>query len=222
MGELDAEDQQRWKLLRTQAERTLLSAADVVCCTCISAGDFRLKTLQFRSVLVDESTQALEPECLVPLVIGCQQLVLVGDHQQLGPVVMCKKADRAGFSQSLFERLLRGPAGVRVVPHMLQVQYRMHPILSEFPSSQFYDGHLQNGVIAGECACVRARARCPFVAERRLNVPNFPWPDADKPMFFWHSTGAEEIYSSGTSFINVYVCAQTCTDARVQGGGNVH
>ena len=73
------------------------------------------------------------------------QLVLVGDHCQLGPVVMCKKAARAGLSQSLFERLV--VLGTR--PIRLQVQYRMHPALSAFPSNIFYEGSLQNGVTAG-------------------------------------------------------------------------
>ena len=73
---------------------------------------------QFRSVLIDESTQATEPECMIPVVLGCRQVVLVGDHCQLGPVVMCKKAARAGLSQSLFERLV--VLGIR--PIRLQVQ----------------------------------------------------------------------------------------------------
>lgn len=76
----------------------------------------------------------------------CLQLVLVGDHCQLGPVVMCKKAARAGLSQSLFERLV--VLGTR--PMLLQVQYRMHPALSAFPSNLFYEGSLQNGVTAGK------------------------------------------------------------------------
>lgn len=74
------------------------------------------------------------------------QLILVGDHCQLGPVVMCKKAARAGLSQSLFERLV--VLGIR--PIRLQVQYRMHPALSAFPSNIFYEGSLQNGVTSGE------------------------------------------------------------------------
>lgn len=74
------------------------------------------------------------------------QLILVGDHCQLGPVVMCKKAAKAGLSQSLFERLV--VLGIR--PIRLQVQYRMHPALSAFPSNIFYEGSLQNGVTAGE------------------------------------------------------------------------
>jgi len=53
------------------------------------------------------------------------QVILVGDHCQLGPVVMCKKAAQAGLQQSLFERLVI--LGIR--PIRLQVQYRMHPAL---------------------------------------------------------------------------------------------
>jgi regulator of nonsense transcripts 1 len=104
--------------------------------------------MQFRSVLIDESTQATEPECMIPVILGCRQLILVGDHCQLGPVVMCKKSARAGLSQSLFERLV--VLGIR--PIRLQVQYRMHPALSEFPSNIFYEGSLQNGVTAGMVA----------------------------------------------------------------------
>jgi hypothetical protein len=66
-------------------------------------------------------------------------VVLVGDHCQLGPVVLSKAAARAGLGQSLFERLVL--LGVR--PSRLAVQYRMHPALSEFPSNAFYEGALQ-------------------------------------------------------------------------------
>lgn len=120
---------------------------------------------------------------MIPLVMGCKQAVLVGDHQQLGPVIMNKKAARAGLSQSLFERLvILGNHPIR-----LQVQYRMHPCLSEFSSNLFYEGTLQNGVTAPE--------------RLRKNV-DFPWPVADTPMFFHQNLGTEEISSSGTSFLN--------------------
>lgn len=83
---------------------------------------------------------------MIPLVLGCKQVVLVGDHQQLGPVITNKKAARAGLTQLLFERLV--VLGNRTI--RLQVQYRMHPCLSEFPSNMFYEGTLQNGVTAPE------------------------------------------------------------------------
>lgn len=126
------------------------------------------------------------PECMIPLVLGCKQAVLVGDHQQLGPVIMNKKAARAGLTQSLFERLV--VLGNR--PIRLQVQYRMHPCCSEFPSNMFYEGTLQNGVTAPE--------------RLRKNV-DFPWPVPDTPMFFYQNLGQEEISSSGTSFLNRYI-----------------
>ncbi|XP_073704576.1 regulator of nonsense transcripts 1-like [Garra rufa] len=182
-GELSSSDEKRYRALKRTAERELLMNADVICCTCVGAGDPRLAKMQFRSILIDESTQATEPECMVPVVLGAKQLILVGDHCQLGPVVMCKKAAKAGLSQSLFERLV--VLGIR--PIRLQVQYRMHPALSAFPSNIFYEGSLQNGVTA---------------ADRIKKGFDFQWPQPDKPMFFYVTQGQEEIASSGTSYLN--------------------
>lgn len=52
----------------------LFQNADVICCTCVGAGDPRLAKMQFRSILIDESTQATEPECMVPVVLGAKQV----------------------------------------------------------------------------------------------------------------------------------------------------
>ena len=183
LGDLTAADARRYRQLRSAAEREILQAADVICTTCVGAGDPRLINFRFRQVLVDESTQAMEAECLIPIVLGAKQIVLVGDHCQLGPVVMCKRAAKAGLTQSLFERLVL--LGTR--PIRLQVQYRMHPSLSEFASNMFYEGTLQNGVSD---------------LERVLPGIDLPWPNLSRPMFFLISNGNEEIGSSGTSFLN--------------------
>lgn len=74
--------------------------------------------------------------------------------------------------------------GIR--PFRLEVQYRMHPELSQFPSNFFYEGSLQNGVCA---------------EERKLKV-DFPWPSPECPMFFLVTQGSEEIAGSGTSYLN--------------------
>lgn len=183
LGELSSQDEKKFKQLTRSAEREILSNADVICCTCVGAGDPRLSKLKFRTVLIDESTQSAEPECMIPLVLGCKQVVLVGDHQQLGPVIMNKKAAKAGLNQSLFERLvILGCAPIR-----LQVQYRMHPCLSQFPSNMFYEGSLQNGVT---------------MQQRVRRDVDFPWPVADAPMMFWSNLGNEEISASGTSYLN--------------------
>ncbi|RVX00175.1 Regulator of nonsense transcripts 1-like [Vitis vinifera] len=69
----------------------------------------------------------------------------------------------------------------------LQVQYRMHPSLSEFPSNSFYEGTLQNGVT---------------INERQSSGIDFPWPVPNRPMFFYVQMGQEEISASGTSYLN--------------------
>ena len=63
----------------------------------------------------------------------------------------------------------------------------MHPCLSNFPSLTFYEGSLQNGISKHD---------------RILDGFKFPWPQHDKPMYFYHSVSNEEISASGTSFLN--------------------
>ena len=40
-------------------------------------------SIRFSTVVVDEATQATEVATLVPIVRGCQQLILVGDQNQV-------------------------------------------------------------------------------------------------------------------------------------------
>ena len=183
LGELSQNDELKYNTLVRKAERQILQSADVILCTCVGAGDGRLQGFNFRRILIDEATQATEPEALIPLVSGAEQVVIVGDNQQLGPVVVSKKAAKAGFTQSLFVRLMMN--GLR--PIRLQVQYRMHPCLSLFPSNMFYEGSLQNGVTA---------------MERLRTHLDFPWPSPEAPMMFHCNFGPEEISSSGTSYLN--------------------
>ncbi|PFH31973.1 RNA helicase (UPF2 interacting domain) protein [Besnoitia besnoiti] len=187
-GELAPADERRLRLLLSRAEMEILQTADVICTTCVGAGDNRLQGFRFRQVVIDEATQATEPECLIPVVLGAKQVVLIGDHCQLGPVVLSKKAAAAGLATSLFSRLLA--LGHR--PLRLKVQYRMHPALSFFPSYFFYEGELQNGVTMKDRTYVH----------RGPGDHRFPWPSEERPMFFYHSTAAEEISGSGTSYVN--------------------
>ena len=183
VGELSVADDRRYRMLLGRVETRILAAADVVCTTCVCAGDPRISRLRFKHVLIDEATQATEPEILIPMVLGAKQVILVGDHCQLGPVILDKSAAKFGFKLTMFQRLME--LGMR--PLRLEVQYRMHPALSEFPSQTFYEGALQNGVT---------------LADRTLASDLFPWPRADMPLLFYHSSGTEEISGSGTSYLN--------------------
>ena len=68
----------------------------------------------FLVLQIDEAMQAAEPECLVPIVLGARQLILVGDHCQLGPVVMCKKAAE-GMHARIYARMTRATHEIKVL-----------------------------------------------------------------------------------------------------------
>lgn len=112
---------------------------------------------------------------------------MVGDHKQLGPVIVDVKCTRANFGRSMFERLIE--AGTQ--PVCLTVQYRMHPAIAQFPSNKFYNGLLKNGVTVEE------RTKTCFESD-------FIWPNPQVPMFFLTCSGSEELASSGTSYLNRY------------------
>lgn len=58
-GELSSTDERRYKSLTRLCEREILNNADVILCTCVGAGDPRLAKMKFRTVLIDEATQAV-------------------------------------------------------------------------------------------------------------------------------------------------------------------
>lgn len=76
-----------------------------------------LQGVTFPVVVLDEASQASEPEALIPITRGAEHVVLVGDHQQLPPVVNSDAAVAGGMAVSLFEKLMN--AGVPNV--LLQV-----------------------------------------------------------------------------------------------------
>ena len=126
--------------LREEAVDGLIRAADVVCSTNSTAGSDLLADRRFDVVAVDEATQATEPSCLVPLVLG-ERAILAGDHRQLPPTVLSREAADRGLDRSLFERLAGAHGGD--VLEMLTVQYRMHRRIMDFSSERFYDGRLR-------------------------------------------------------------------------------
>eukprot|EP00434_Breviolum_minutum_P032058 symbB.v1.2.028350.t1/scaffold2996.1/size65695/5 len=121
-----------------------LRAARVVVATCTGSGHELLSSVAFRWLLIDEATQATEPAALIPICrsSGAQQLVLLGDPQQLPPTVLSAQAIRWGLSTTLFDRLRRQ----KHVPMLLDVQFRMHPMLCSFPAAAFYGGQVQTSV----------------------------------------------------------------------------
>lgn len=126
--------------LEEEAVEEILSAADVVCSTNSTAGSELMAGRRFDVVAVDEATQATEPSCLVPLVLG-DRWVLAGDHRQLPPTVLSREAASRGLDRSLFERLAERHG--EDVLEMLTMQYRMHEKIMTFSAERFYGGRLR-------------------------------------------------------------------------------
>ena len=131
----------RFENLIESIENSIISKADCICCTCESAGNKKFNNSSFPIVIIDQSTQIVEPTTLIPILHRCQQVILIGDSFQTTPPAICSKAEKAGYYSSLFDRLIQ----IGLKPFQLTIQYRMHPSLVEFPSKFFYDGIIQNG-----------------------------------------------------------------------------
>ncbi|MCF2206297.1 DNA2/NAM7 family helicase [Halobacterium salinarum] len=121
-----------------------LRSAPVVAATTATCGSRILRELEFDVVIVDEASQLTEPDTLAAINRGAR-FVLVGDHEQLPPVV------RSGgrLSKSLFERLHETYPEASV---MLDQQYRMSQRIQAFSSREFYDGQLRpaSSEVAGQ------------------------------------------------------------------------
>lgn len=147
----------------------LLVGAKVVLSTLHGAGSYELTSLYkeptlnfdhdhplFDTIIIDEVSQSLEPQCWIPLVnhLGCKRLVIAGDNMQLPPTVKSKddldalmrklniKDAVADLELTLFDRLIRDHNGSQF-KKLLDTQYRMNEDIMRFPSNELYDGNLK-------------------------------------------------------------------------------
>ena len=123
-------------------EHNILINTPILCTTLNNAGNERLKRAQlsYEYLIVDESSQCVEPLLLIPLCHDVKKLILVGDHMQLPATVFYPKAPKILYNRSLFERLIDN----KYPRFILTVQYRMQKNISEFISKTFYENKLTN------------------------------------------------------------------------------
>lgn len=136
------------RITEAEARVDTILGADVVLCTLSMAASqvIQRSSAAFRVVIIDEAAQAVEPSTLIPLTYGCTRLVMVGDPCQLPATVQSMDCLEHGYGKSLFERLKE--AGTPV--HLLDTQYRMHPLIRSFPARYFYEDRLKDCVMDHE------------------------------------------------------------------------
>lgn len=117
----------------------LLAKAQVVTATLVGANHYTVKQLRYKTIVIDEAGQALEPACWIPLLKG-RKAVLAGDHCQLPPTIKSEEAARKGLSTTLLEKC------VAMYPEavvLLEEQYRMHETIMGYSAEVFYENRLR-------------------------------------------------------------------------------
>ncbi|KAJ8126517.1 hypothetical protein O1611_g7120 [Lasiodiplodia mahajangana] len=144
---------------------------EIVGCTTTGLCKYRglLAALQPRTMLIEEAAETKEASILSALYPSLQQLILVGDHQQLAPSCDTPFLDEAPYfiRVSMFERLVK----LDMPYTMLNMQRRMHPILREI-LNPFYPALQDHPVVS------KPNARLPV-------------PGMSQQSFFFHHTWSE-------------------------------
>ncbi|KAL7663484.1 DNA helicase [[Candida] zeylanoides] len=133
--------------------RELLVGARVVLSTLHGAGAYELTSLHrdfdgvlFDTIIIDEVSQAMEPQCWIPLVnhLGFKRLVIAGDNMQLPPTVKHQNntPGLGNLEYTLFDRLVTELGG-DAYKKLLDTQYRMNVDIMRFPSAELYGGQLK-------------------------------------------------------------------------------
>ncbi len=117
---------------------SLVDHAQVIASTLTGSSNTLISDRMFKTVFIDESSQAIEAASWIPL-DRVQRVIMSGDHHQLPPTIKSIEAAKDGLETTLFSRGVKNQPSARV---MLETQYRMHPSIMGFSSNYFYDGRL--------------------------------------------------------------------------------
>lgn len=115
----------------------IYSHHQIVAVTCLGSSHELLSRRKFDYCLVDEATQIYQPTVIRPL-LSADKFILVGDPQQLVPLVKSSEARLLGADESLFERL-DSPESTMV----LGLQYRMNRVITKLANALTYEGELK-------------------------------------------------------------------------------
>lgn len=150
-------------------KHALMEYTAVFAATCQQAAGRQISFLKndnlvYDSVIVDEAARANPLDLFIPLAQAQKRIILVGDHRQLPQMLepsleydsqlRIPQQLQKQWQESLFERLFmmmkkrEQQDGIRRTI-TLDTQYRMHPILGEFVSKQFYEIHGETKIQCG-------------------------------------------------------------------------
>ncbi|KAJ9574743.1 hypothetical protein L9F63_008113, partial [Diploptera punctata] len=210
----------------------------IIVCTLINSGRLLPKRQSdddfadfshFTHVFIDESGQATEPETLVPIagILGMAtkknaggQVILAGDHLQLGPVCSIKHAGSSHLKISLMERLIKDSTlyergkyengdnyNNKYITKLCR-NFRSHELILYLPNKNFYEGDL----ILDSAEDSR----------QNFNLNLSEDPKANLPVVFHGVLGQEKREGRSPSYFNDYEIQQVMKYVSVllEGGPN--
>ncbi|MDR3000212.1 MAG: AAA family ATPase [Fibromonadaceae bacterium] len=141
----------------------MMEGMNIIGATCIHIASAKYADVNFKFdyVIMDESSKASPAETLVPINMG-RNIIFIGDHKQLPPVVTREDAIKQKikeeledngldvekeFGESLFEKLItafEADESKQRYVKMLNIQYRMPKQIGSLISKFFYNGKLNN------------------------------------------------------------------------------
>ncbi|CAG8477198.1 11131_t:CDS:2 [Funneliformis caledonium] len=113
----------------------------VVATTCLGMNNPIFTKRRFDYCIIDEATQITLPTCIGPLRFA-DRFLLVGDHNQLQPLVRRTEAIKKGMEKSLFKMF------TEIHPNAvanLRYQYRMNEEIMNLSNSIIYDSNMLSG-----------------------------------------------------------------------------
>ncbi|XP_051883395.1 DNA replication ATP-dependent helicase/nuclease DNA2 [Pristis pectinata] len=171
---LTDEDICKRKSIRSLTELEGLYKSElVVATTCMGMKHPLFGQRRFDFCIVDEASQINQLICLGPL-FAADRFVLVGDHQQLPPVIQSSHARALGMDESLFKRLEKNSDALV----QLNVQYRMNRTIMSLSNTLMYEGKL----VCGSEQVATATLKLPKWCELALDTQHASWlKDALEP-----------------------------------------
>jgi ATP-dependent RNA/DNA helicase IGHMBP2 len=124
----------------------ILSSANVITSTLVGASSNILQKIKFKTVVIDEAAQALEPASWIPIT-RASKVILAGDPLQLPPTIKSFKAKSLGLGKTLIEKGIERLSNIS----LLKLQYRMNETIMGFSNQQFYNNVLQADVSVATC-----------------------------------------------------------------------
>lgn len=117
----------------------LVENSHIIAATLVGAAHQSIRHLKYKTLIIDEAGQALEPACWIPI-LKADKLIMAGDHCQLPPTLKAINEDTKILNKTLLESIVDKIPNAVV---MLKEQYRMHENIMKFSSNEFYKDELK-------------------------------------------------------------------------------